>query len=99
MTERARLEVALNSADVVMFDGERLPASPRIHRLIALLMSKVDTIVSPEELSRHFGWKDAAVSNSAKVAICHARDALKDVGAPVRIETIYGHGYRLRVLG
>ena len=97
MTE-SRLQVDVSGMDVIMFDGERLPVSPRIHRLIALLMRNSGNVVGFGDLSRHFGWADPGVSNSAKVAVCHARNALKDVGAPVRIETVYGQGYRLRAI-
>lgn len=91
------LNIALDG-EVVTYGGERLRVAPLVHRVLALFLRNTGKVVPLAELGEHFDWEAPIVSNNAKVAVCKARAALKDVGARVRIRTLYGEGYRLEVI-
>lgn len=93
-----RIQIAGVGRDTIVIDGRPLSVSPRIHRMIALLLDRAGTTVGHVAVRNHFSWPADRADNNAKVAICQARHALRRVEAPVEIESVYGHGYRLQVI-
>lgn len=83
---------------VVQPTGTRVPLSPREHALMALLLRRREEVLSREEILRDaFGYESNPGTNLLDVHVAHLRRKLE--GAPVRIETIRGAGFRLIPLG
>lgn len=79
---------------VVQSAGARVALSPREHALLALLLRRREEVLSREEILREaFGYDFNPGTNLLDVHVAHLRRKLQ--GAPVRLETIRGTGFRL----
>jgi two-component system response regulator MprA len=77
-------------------DGTSAPLSPTEFRLIAALLGHPGDVVRRRELLRA-GWPDGAIvhENTLDQYVARVRRKLLQVGAPDRIETVRGVGYRV----
>jgi DNA-binding response OmpR family regulator len=76
-------------------NGTTTPLSPTEFRLLAALLGRPGEVVRRRELLRA-GWPDGAIvhENTLDQYIARVRRKLLDVGAPDRLETVRGVGYR-----
>jgi DNA-binding response OmpR family regulator len=76
-------------------DGRTVPLSPTEFRLLAALLGRPGEVVRRRELLRA-GWPDGAIvhENTLDQYVARVRRKLLQVGAPDRIETVRGVGYR-----
>jgi DNA-binding response OmpR family regulator len=90
--------MTLQPEGVVLPGATLIPLSPREHALLALLLRRREEVLSREEILREaFGYEFNPGTNLLDVHVAHLRHKLE--GAPVRIETIRGTGFRLVPLG
>jgi two-component system response regulator MprA len=76
-------------------DGATAPLSPTEYRLLAALLGRPGEVVRRRELLRA-GWPDGAIvhENTLDQYVARVRRKLQQVGAPDRVETVRGVGYR-----
>ena len=78
----------------VRVGDRRVGLSPREHAFLALLLRRRGEVLSrPEILRQAFGYDFDPGTNLVDVHLAHLRRKLR--GAPVRIETVRGAGFRL----
>lgn len=77
-------------------DGKSATLSPTEFRLLAALLGHPGDVVRRRELLRS-GWPDGAIvhENTLDQYVARVRRKLSQVGAPDRIETVRGVGYRV----
>lgn len=77
-------------------EGASAALSPTEYRLIAALLGHPGDVVRRRELLRA-GWPDGAIvhENTLDQYVARVRKKLTQVGAPDRIETVRGVGYRV----
>jgi two-component system OmpR family response regulator len=77
--------------------GAEIHLSPREYNLLELLVREAGRVVSREEIwSRVYEFHSEAASNVVDVYIRYLRKKLDAPRQPSLIETVRGHGYRLR---
>ena len=85
----------------VIVNGERRHLSPLQLRVLQHLWQHRNKTVSPRAIEAAIyppmAKRPADALNVIKVTVCKLRKCL--VGTPLRIETVYGRGYLLRVVG
>jgi DNA-binding response OmpR family regulator len=87
------------TADIgVSVEGRRIALSPREHAVLGYLLRRRGEVVTrPAILADVFGYDFDPGTNVIDVHIAHLRRKL--AGAPVRIETVRGAGFRLDIDG
>ena len=77
--------------------GRAVTLTPREYNLLLLLAHEAPGVVSREEIwQRVYEFDSDALSNVVDVYIGYLRRKLDEGEGPSRIETVRGHGYRLR---
>jgi two-component system copper resistance phosphate regulon response regulator CusR len=90
--------VAITADLGVTIDGRRIALSPREHAVLGYLLRRRGEVVTRAAiLAEVFGYDFDPGTNVIDVHIAHLRRKL--AGAPLRIETIRGAGFRLDVDG
>ncbi len=91
--------LALHAAEPsAQVDGRVVGLSPRERALLELFMRRRGEVLTRQELLRDaFGYDFDPGTNIVDVHVSHLRRKL--AGAQVEIETVRGHGYRLRDRG
>jgi DNA-binding response OmpR family regulator len=98
MTEALTISVHPDRSGVVYGD-RRLPATPRVTKMVGLLIANAGKTVPISTIARAFGWNADRMRGNAKVAISHARRVFREGGVPAVIEPVRHEGYRLQVRG
>jgi DNA-binding response OmpR family regulator len=84
----------------VIVNGERRHLSPLQSRVLRHLWQHRNKIVSPRAIEAAIyppmAKRSADALNVIKVTVCMLRKLI--AGTPLRIETVYGRGYLLRVI-
>jgi two-component system response regulator MprA len=85
------------TSHAVAYGAARATLTPTEFRLLAALAARPGAVVRRRELEAA-GWPDGAIvhANTLDVFVARVRRKLREVGAPERIETLRGVGYRLR---
>ncbi len=77
--------------------GKDVNLSPREYGLLEFLIRRAGTVVSRSEIWEHlYEFDSEFTSNVVDVYIGYLRKKLDCPGSPSMIETVRGHGYRLR---
>lgn len=77
--------------------GRIVHLTPREYNLLELLAREAGTVLSREEIwERVYEFASDAMSNVVDVYVGYLRRKLDSPGEPSHIETVRGHGYRLR---
>lgn len=81
---------------VLEYDGKRVVLTPKEMRLLELMVSKAESLVSRDELLEEL-WDDVDFvdDNTLSVNVARVRKKLEEVGIIDAISTVRGHGYRL----
>jgi DNA-binding response OmpR family regulator len=84
----------------VRVGGRPVHLTPREYNLLELLAREAGTVLSREEIwERVYEFDSDAMSNVVDVYVGYLRRKLDPPGEPSHIETVRGHGYRLRTGG
>jgi DNA-binding response OmpR family regulator len=82
----------------VTVSGREVRLTPREYNLLELLAREVGKVLSREDIwERVYEFHSDAVSNVVDVYVGYLRKKLDTPGEPSHIETVRGHGYRLRI--
>lgn len=83
---------------IVEYNGKEAPLTPTEIRLLELMMSKVETVVSRDELLEAL-WDDISFvdDNTLSVNVSRVRRKLEDIGISNAISTVRGVGYKMSV--
>ncbi|QNH15677.1 DNA-binding response regulator [Xanthomonas sp. SS] len=83
-----------NAAHTVSLDGAPIELPNREYRLLEILIGRIGQVVGKDEIGNGlFGFDDEAGPNAIELYVGRLRKKL--VGAPLRIVTVRGVGYKL----
>jgi two-component system response regulator TctD len=87
-----------NAAHTVSLDGAPIELPNREYRLLEILIGRLGQVVGKDEIGNGlFGFDDEAGPNAIELYVGRLRKKL--VGAPLRIVTVRGVGYKLEAAG
>jgi DNA-binding response OmpR family regulator len=82
----------------LLCNGEEIPLTAREFSIVETLMRNVDASLSRSELlEQAWGEREEPMSNTIDVLMARVRRKLAASGSRVKIETLRGSGYRLRM--
>lgn len=73
----------------------KLGLRPQAARVLLLLLARPGRLTSAVFLAEALGWPEDRTRNLTSVYLTMIRNALRDCGAPGRIETAWGQGWRM----
>ena len=93
---RGRLEID-RDARSVRVDGKVVRLPPKPLRLLELLAERADKVFAHEELERAIWGNEALRAEALRTLVAATRRLFAQAGCGLDpIETLHGHGYRLR---
>lgn len=93
---RGRLEID-REARTVRVDGAPVRLPPKPYRLLELLADRADKVFAHEELERSLWGDEVFRSEALRTLVATTRRLFSQAGCGLDpIETLHGHGYRLR---
>ncbi len=93
---QGRLEID-RDARSVRIDGTAVRLPPKPYRLLELLAERAEKVFTHEELERAIWGDDAFRSEALRTLVAATRRLFAQAGCGLDpIETLHGHGYRLR---